>query len=300
MKLIIVGVGKMGAQIASRLVRDGFEVVAIDADAQTLQGAVDFGAQAANDRIDAVNKFDGEKVVVWLMIPAKFVTSEVSEWIDVLPEGSLLIDGGNTNFRESIEHAQNARSKNMHFLDIGVSGGILGDTNGFSMMVGGDEVSYNYVKPVLDSLSKPRGGHEYFGESGSGHYVKMVHNAIEYGMMESLAEGYEMLKNGQYDELDLAKVSSIWQKASVIESTLNQLISEIMSSDSSLPNSDGYVARSGEADWAMDSAKEYGVEMPSIQASLDVRAASEQGIVSYKTKLLAELRNKFGGHKVNK
>lgn len=300
MKIAVVGLGKMGAQIAKRLIDSQHTVIAIDPSEVAVKAAADLGAETAADRGSAVVKFAGERAVVWLMIPAQFVTSEVQEWLKVLPAGSLLIDGGNTDYRQTQKHAQLAMTKGIEFLDVGVSGGILGTVNGFSMMAGGDKQSYEYIKPILDALAQPRGGHEYFGAASSGHFVKMVHNAIEYGMMESLAEGYEILREGPLKGLDLAKAGDVWQKSSVIESTLNGLAADIMKQDQNLSSASGYVAESGEARWTLEAAQESGLELPVIKTALDVRVQSEQGKVSYATKLLAELRNRFGGHKINK
>lgn len=300
MKLILVGLGKMGAQIARMLVDAGHQVVAVDPSQDAVTAATKFGAIASTSREDAIAKFSNEQVIVWLMIPAKFVTSEVEAWCAVLPKGSVLIDGGNTDFRETKKHAQIAADKGIKLVDVGVSGGILGTANGFSMMAGGDNLSYLQIVPILEVLSKPRGGYDYFGEAGAGHYVKMVHNAIEYGMMESLAEGYRMLHEGSYQGIDLAKVGAVWQKASVIESTLNELATEIMHEDQNLSSATGFVAESGEARWTLEAARESGIDLPAIQTSLNVRVESGQGNVTYTTKLLAELRNKFGGHAINK
>jgi 6-phosphogluconate dehydrogenase len=299
MKLVLVGLGKMGGQIAKRLIDSGHEVVAVDPNPAAVTAATEFGAIASSSRIDAISKFNGERVVVWLMIPAAYVNDEISEWCKVLPEGAILIDGGNTDFRETKKHAVLASDRNIQFLDIGVSGGVMGLANGFSMMAGGDENAYAAIVPILDALSAPRGGHDYFGEAGSGHYIKMVHNAIEYGMMEALAEGYQMLREGPYKNLDLAKAGEVWQKASVIESTLNKLATEVMHEDAALASASGYVAESGEARWTLEEANKAHIALPAIQAAFDVRLASEKGDVSYTTKLLAELRNKFGGHPLN-
>ena len=299
MKLILVGLGKMGGQIAKRLIDSGHEVVAVDPNPAAVTAAAEFGAITSTSRIDAISKFNGERVVVWLMIPAAYVNDEISEWCNVLPADAVLIDGGNTDFRETKKHAMLAESKNIRLLDIGVSGGVMGLANGFSMMAGGDEPAYQLIVPILDALSAPRGGHDYFGEVGSGHYIKMIHNAIEYGMMEALAEGYRMLREGPYKDLDLAKAGEVWQKASVIESTLNKLATEIMHEDKALTNASGYVAESGEARWTLEEAERAHITLPAIQAAFNVRLASEQGDVNYTTKLLAELRNKFGGHPLN-
>lgn len=300
MKIAIVGLGKMGAQIATKLVQAGNQVVAVDPNQDAANAAAEFGAEPADNRADAVAKFGDEQVIVWLMIPAKFVSDEVQAWLEVLPKNSLLIDGGNTDFRETKQHAKVCAAQDIAFVDVGVSGGVLGTKNGFSMMAGGDEVSYQHITPLLDILAGSRGGHDFFGEAGSGHYIKMVHNGIEYGMMESLAEGYRMLREGPYAELNLAKAGAVWQKASVIESTLNQLAAEVMSEDQQLSSATGYVAESGEARWTVEAAEQAGIELPAIQASLDVRVRSQDGQTNYATKLLAELRNKFGGHELNK
>lgn len=299
MTIAIVGLGKMGAQLANLIAQAGHRVIALDPNPEAVAAAVAFGAVAVNDRQSAIEKFEDEPVVVWLMIPAAFVSAEVDAWLEVLPAGSLLIDGGNTDFRETQKHAQLAAHKGVEFVDVGVSGGVLGIVNGFSMMVGGSAASYGTITPILDALQGSRGGHDYFGGAGSGHYVKMVHNAIEYGMMESLAEGYRLLREGPFQQLDLAKVGAIWQKASVIESTLNGLVAEIMEADQSLSAASGTVADSGEARWSLETAEASQIELPAIRAALDVRLASQQGETNYATQLLAELRNKFGGHPVN-
>lgn len=299
MKLILVGLGKMGAQITKRLIDSGHAIVAVDPNPTAVAAAAEFGAITSTSRIDAISKFNGERVIVWLMIPAQYVTEEVTEWCKILPHDAILIDGGNTDFRETKQHAAHAADKSITFVDIGVSGGIMGLENGFSMMAGGDEESYHHITPILDTLSLPHGGHEYFGEVGSGHYIKMVHNAIEYGMMEALAEGYRMLREGPYHNLDLARAGDVWQKASVIESTLNKLATEIMHEDQNLTDASGYVAESGEARWTLEAAEHQQITLPAIQAAFDVRLASQQGNVTYTTKLLAELRNKFGGHPLN-
>jgi 6-phosphogluconate dehydrogenase len=168
------------------------------------------------------------------------------------------------------------------------------------MMVGGNEQGYQTLEPALVSLAKPHGGYHYFGPAGAGHYVKMVHNAIEYGIMESYAEGYRMLKEGAYDNLDLAAAANVWQRGSIISSGLNALTLEALHENPELTGIDGYVAESGEARWTLEYAKEKGIPLPSIQASFDVRLASQTGETSFATKLLAAMRNKFGGHQLNK
>lgn len=300
MKITLVGVGKMGAQIARKLIEAGHQVVAVDPNPDAVAAVAEFGAIASASREDSLTKYSDEQVVVWLMIPAQFVESEMATWYDILPQGSIVVDGGNTDFRQTVRHAELLHAKGLQFVDVGVSGGVLGMANGFSMMVGGDEAAYRTITPVLDALSQPSGGHNYFGGAGAGHYIKMVHNAIEYGMMESLAEGYRMLHEGPYQGMNLAAVGDVWQKSSVIESNLNALAAQVMSEDQTMARADGYVAESGEARWTLEIAKEAGIELPAIQSAFDVRVATASGNTNYATKLLAELRNKFGGHALNK
>lgn len=300
MKIILVGLGKMGSQIAHLLQSADHQIIAFDENYEAASKLASYEVSPAKSRDEAINILGDDKAVVWLMIPAQFIDQEIDRWLDILPKNSILIDGGNTNFRQTINHAKLANNKSIKFLDIGVSGGILGLKNGFSMMVGGDNQAYQEITPILDVLAGPSGGHEYFGKAGSGHYIKMVHNAIEYGMMESLAEGYQMLHSGPYDDLDLAKAAAIWQKSSVIESTLNQLLAEALKEDQKLNGIDGFVAESGEARWTLEEAEKYSINLPAIKASFDVRLASQQGDISFATKLLAVLRNKFGGHMIQK
>lgn len=300
MKVALVGLGKMGMQIAERFLGDNHGVIAIDPNPDTVNAAAQKGATSATDRAEAVSQFNGEPPVVWLMIPAGIVDKELDEWLNVLPEGSIVIDGGNSDFRDTKKHYETAKTRSAELIDVGTSGGILGMKNGFSMMVGGDETAYQKITPLLDSLAAPRGGYHYFGPSGSGHYVKMVHNAIEYGVMESLAEGYRMLREGPYERLDLAAAGKVWQESSIIQSDLNQLAADIMAENPELNGIEGYVAESGEARWTLDVAADKNIELPAIQAAFDVRIASQKGEISFATKLLAALRNKFGGHHLNK
>lgn len=300
MKIAIHGLGKMGIQIVAKLAADGHEVVAHNRSPEPIdQAKKDFGAKAAYTKQDIVNAFAGERLVLWIMLPAEVVETELGAWLDVVPTGSLLIDGGNTDFRRTQKHAELVASRGSMLVDVGTSGGIMGLTNGFCMMVGGDEADVQSIKPVLDSLSMPRGGWDYFGPHGAGHFVKMTHNAIEYGMMESLAEGYRVLKEGPYKNLDLAKAGDVWQQGSVITSTLNRLTAEALHENPNLDGIEGFVAESGEARWTLEIANAAKIPMQSIQAAFDVRIASQKGETNFATKLLAAMRNKFGGHALN-
>lgn len=300
MKVAVVGLGKMGMQIVERFLEHNHEVIAIDPEPDAVKAAVSKGATGAKSRAEAAESFDGQSAVVWLMIPSNVVDSELAEWLKVLPSTSIVIDGGNSDFRLTKKRYETAREKGIELIDVGTSGGILGIKNGFSMMVGGEQEAFSKIEPLLESLAVPRGGYHYFGPSGAGHYVKMVHNAIEYGVMESLAEGYRMLREGPYELLDLAAAGRVWQQSSIIASDLNELCAEIMEENPRLSEIDGYVAESGEARWTLDVAKDKDIKLPAIQAAFDVRIASESGDVSFATRLLAALRNKFGGHHLNK
>lgn len=299
MKIAIDGLGKMGGQIAKLLHDDGHEVIAHNRSAGSVDEAKAYGATPAYTKEEVVQAFNGEQAAIWIMIPAEAIDQEIDQWLALLPTGSILIDGGNSDYRGDAARAEKVHAHGSHLLDIGTSGGVWGLVNGFSMMVGGSEEAFHTVEPVLTTLAQPRGGYRHFGPNGSGHYVKMVHNAIEYGMMQSLAEGYRMLREGPYKELDLARAGDVWQESSVITSFLNDLTRQALHENPNMDAIEGVVAESGEARWTLETAKELGIPMPSIQAAFDVRLASQAGDINFATKLLAAMRNKFGGHDIN-
>jgi len=299
MNIAISGLGRMGGQIARKLHEDGHQVIAHNRSSGPVDEAAAYGATPAYTKQDVVDLFQGQPVTLWIMVPANVVESELKSWLEILPKQSVIIDGGNSDYRGDVARAELVAAAGSTLLDIGTSGGVWGIKNGFSMMVGGDEAVYESVRPALDTLAAPRGGHNIFGSSGAGHYVKMVHNAIEYGMMESLAEGYRMLKEGPYTSIDLAKAGDIWQQSSVVTSWLNDLTREALHENPELEGIEGVVAESGEARWTLETAKELGIPLPAIQTSLDVRVASQNGEIDFATKLLAAMRNKFGGHDIN-
>ncbi len=299
MKIAISGLGRMGSQIAKKLVEGGHEVVAHNRSREAIDVAKQDGAIPAYTEQELIDAFDGQPVVLWLMLPADVIDAKLEEWLAILPPASIIIDGGNSDYRGDRIRADKAQAAGSQLLDIGTSGGVWGVKNGFSMMVGGDKVSYETICPALDTLALPNGGHHHFGDVGSGHYVKMVHNAIEYGMMESLAEGYRMLGEGPFKDLDLAAAGDVWQQSSVVTSWLNDLTRQALHENPTMDNISGVVAESGEARWTLETAKELGIPLPAIQASFDVRLASQQGEVTYATKLLAAMRAKFGGHDIN-
>jgi 6-phosphogluconate dehydrogenase len=299
MKIIVSGLGRMGGQIAQKLAEGGHEVIANNRSKEPIEIAVSHGAAASYTKEDAAKAFAGEKAVLWLMLPHEVIDAQLEDWFKLLPAGSLIVDGGNSDYRDTRERAKIVRQKGHFLLDVGTSGGVWGYKNGFCMMAGGEKEAFDILEPALATLSKPNGGYAYFSGSGSGHFVKMVHNAIEYGMMQSLADGYMVLKNGPYKNVDLAAAGKVWQQSSVITSWLNELATEAIVENPNMEGIEGVVAETGEARWTLETAKELNIPMPAIQAAFDVRLRSQQGEINFATKLLAAIRNKFGGHQIN-
>ena len=300
MKIAIHGLGRMGMQIARKLSEGGHEVIAHNRSLEPIEEAVGYGAVAANTKQDVLEAFNGEAITLWIMLPANIVDDQVDEWLSLLPKKSTIIDGGNSDFRLTKLLNEKISAAGMQLIDIGTSGGVWGYQNGFSMMAGGNDQSvFSKLEPVLETLAAPEGAFHYFGPSGSGHFVKMVHNAVEYGMMESLAEGYRMLKEGPYEAIDLAAAGDVWQHHSVVTSWLNELSRDALKENPELDGIEGFVTESGEARWTLEAAKAAGVPLPAIQTAFDVRLASQQGETNFATKLLAAMRFKFGGHNIN-
>lgn len=300
MKIAVAGLGRMGMQIARKLAENGHEVIAHNRSRDPIDVAVTYGVTAAYTKEDVAKAFDGKQFVLWLMIPAEVVDVEIEAWLKLMPKGSTIIDGGNSDFRLTRERAKKIEAAGLFLLDCGTSGGVWGYQNGFSMMIGGPEESFKAIEEIFKTLALPTGGYKHFGPSGSGHFVKMVHNAVEYGMMESLAEGYRMLKEGPYKGLDLAAAGEVWQQRSVVTSWLNELCRQALSESPELEGIDGFVAESGEARWTLETAKDLDIPLPAIQSAFDVRLASQKGEVNFSTKLLSAMRHKFGGHQLNK
>jgi 6-phosphogluconate dehydrogenase len=298
-RLIVTGLGRMGSQIAHKLADSGYEVIANNRSRQPIDDAIAYKATAAYTKEDALKAMGGQQVIVWMMITDTAMEEELAKWLAIVPKGSIIIDGGNSDFRLTKARSETVKTAGSIYIDVGTSGGVWGYKNGFSMMAGGDPEAFKVIEPILKTLAAPSGAYGYFGPSGSGHFVKMTHNAIEYGMMESLAEGYRLLKEGPYKELDLAKAAKVWQHGSVIVSWLNDLTRQALEENPQLEGIEGIVAESGEARWALEVAKELGIPAPAIQTSFDVRVASQKGDISFTTKLLAAMRNKFGGHQIN-
>ena len=301
MKIAIQGLGRMGMQMVRKLTEaGGFEVIGYDVNADAVQEAAGHGATPANTKEEVVKAFGEDRPVIWIMVPDKIVPAQVDEWIALLPVESIIIDGGNSNYTSTQAVNETVTKAGMHYMDVGTSGGVWGYENGFCMMVGGGTPeTYDVLKPVLETFEKPKAAHAYFGPSGSGHFVKMVHNAVEYGMMQAIAEGYHIIKEGPFKGIDLAVVGDVWEHQSVVRSWLNELTRDAVRENPEMEGISGYVAASGEAHFTLEAAKKYGIPMPVTQASVDVRTASQNGEVSYATKIVAAQRNKFGGHNLN-
>jgi 6-phosphogluconate dehydrogenase len=294
-----VGLGKMGSQIVSKLVAAGHEVIAYDIDDSAVNAAAQAGAKAAQSPEDLVEQLDKETPIIWVMIPAQFMEGEVERYIELLPRGSTLIDGGNSYYEDSMRRAGLCAKQGIVYLDVGTSGGVLGLKNGFSLMVGGHNMGFKLIEPLLKALSQPSGAYTYAGPSGYGHFTKMVHNGIEYAVMQAYAEGYDLLKYGPLRDINLGAIADVWQHGSIIQSTLNGLIADILKQNPELEGISGSVASSGEGEWAKQTADKASVGMPALGAALEVREASQLGDVYFATKLLAALRNAFGGHDIN-
>jgi 6-phosphogluconate dehydrogenase len=300
MKIALSGLGKMGKQIAQKLHENGHTVIVHNRSKESIEEFQKLGCLPAFTKEEVSKYFLDETIILWLMIPSEVVDSELDSWLKILPQKSIIIDGGNSDFRLTQKRAKIVEAHGSFFFDVGTSGGVWGYQNGFSMMAGGNTELFPTIEPILQTLALPHGAYHFFGESGSGHFVKMTHNAIEYGMMQSLAEGYHLLKNGPFQNLDLGEAGEVWQHHSVITSWLNELCRDILKENPELQGISGFVAESGEARWALEVAKEYNIETPSISGSFQVRLDSQKGKTNFATKLLAAMRNAFGGHKINK
>ncbi|PID32257.1 6-phosphogluconate dehydrogenase [Candidatus Saccharibacteria bacterium] len=297
MKIGFIGVGTMGGQMVRKLCAGKHTVIAHDPDQTALAPALAAGAVPAADYTDLVQQL-GKRPIVWLMIPQQHVAAAIEELLQILPAGSTLVDGGNSHFRETMQRAATCSDRKIAYVDVGTSGGILGQKQGFSMMVGGDEAAVKRIKPALHVLSKPKGGYQHVGPSGYGHYVKMVHNGIEYAVMQAYAEGYDLLKYGPLPDIPLPKVADVWQKGSIIASTLNGLLHNILERED-IERIHGRVDSNGEGNWALQTATQQHIGMPGLAAALGVRAASQEAAGDYfATKLLAAMRHEFGGHPI--
>ncbi len=297
MQIGMIGLGRMGMNMSRRLIDGGHEVVAFDLDSDAVAQMSEQGAVGATSIEDLVAKLTPPRVV-WIMVPfGDPVRLTIERLKEVLSGGDMVIDGGNSHFKDDYIHAEELKSKGIHFIDAGVSGGLWGLKNGYCIMLGGARDDFDYIEPLLVSLAA-EDGYLYCGPTGAGHFVKMVHNGIEYAMMEAYGEGFELLKASPYgEEMNMASVSELWNHGSVIRSWLLELIQHAFENDPQLEGIRGYVEDSGEGRWTAEYAIEAGVAAPVITGSLFKRFQSRQDDL-YSDKVIAALRREFGGHAV--
>ncbi|WP_420629018.1 phosphogluconate dehydrogenase (NAD(+)-dependent, decarboxylating) [Candidatus Leptofilum sp.] len=301
MKLAMVGLGKMGGNMARRLIVGGHEVVGFNLHSDvTDQLAAEFGLIPAYSLAEVVENLEAPRVV-WVMVPAgKPTESVITELSKLLSEGDLVVDGGNSNYKETLRRGTMLAKKGIRLVDVGTSGGVWGLKEGYSMMVGGSETAVATLTPILKTLAPSADkGWGHVGPSGAGHFVKMVHNGIEYGLMQAYAEGFEIMKAKEDFGLDLHQISEIWRSGSVVRSWLLDLTANALSEDANLSNIEGYVPDSGEGRWTVQEAIDLDIPAPIITHSLFARFVSRQD-ESFGAKLLAAMRNQFGGHAVVK
>jgi 6-phosphogluconate dehydrogenase len=298
MKIGMVGLGKMGGNMTTRLLRDGHEVVVFDRNADPVEQAAAEGAVAAANLEDMFAQLEAPRVI-WIMVPAGAPTDGVVRELEkLLDPDDMIIDGGNSNYKESIERSTRLAEKGIFFVDVGTSGGVWGLSEGYSMMVGGDPTAINRLIPIFETLAPASDqGWGHVGPSGSGHFVKMIHNGIEYGMMQAYAEGFEVLRAKEEFELDLHQIAEIWRYGSVVRSWLLDLTAEALKEGPDLGGIQGWVADSGEGRWTVAEAIDLDIPAPIMTLSLLMRFVSRQD-ESYAAKILAAMRNQFGGHAV--
>ena len=297
MQLGFVGLGKMGLNMVTRLERGGHQIVAFDRSADAVAKAETAGTRGAAT-LDAVVAALAPPRAVWVMVPAGEPTeSTVAALGDRLAAGDAIIDGGNTNFHDDVRRAQTLAAKQVHYIDAGTSGGIWGLKEGYCLMVGGREDVCRRLEPIFLTLA-PEGGYLRVGDSGAGHYVKMVHNAIEYGLMQAYAEGFNLMHASEY-QIDLPAVASLWMRGSVVRSWLLELTARALKEDPALASLEAYVEDSGEGRWTLHEAVDRAVPLPVLSAALFTRFRSRDRN-PFGERLLAALRNQFGGHAVKK
>lgn len=300
MELAIIGLGKMGLNMATRLVRGGHRVVGFARSAESIQAGIKNGAEGASSLEDAVSKLKAQRVV-WVMVPAGKATDDTIDKLSgLLKKGDVVIDGGNSNYKDSIRHGELLEAKGIDFLDCGTSGGVWGLSEGYSLMIGGQKGVAEKMRPIFETLAPAADkGWGRVGPHGAGHYVKMIHNGIEYGMMQAFAEGFSILKAKKEFEMDLAQISKIWQHGSVVRSWLLDLAVNALTEDATLEEIKPWVADSGEGRWTVFESIDLDVPAPIITLALQMRFASRDE-ENFSARMLAALRNQFGGHAIKK
>ncbi len=296
MQLALIGLGRMGADMVRRLIQDGHAVVVNDLDPAPVAELTREGVRGSVVLPEVLGELAPPRVA-WSMVPAGAATEQVvMDSLEILEPGDVLVDGANSNYKDSIRRAAAAAERGVLWLDAGVSGGIWGLKEGYNLMVGGDAAAFELLEPALTTLAPP-GGLMHVGPAGSGHFVKTIHNGIEYGMLQAYAEGFEALHAYPHADLDLGAISELWTHGSVVRSWLLELMTKALQDDPGLGSIDGYVGDSGTGRWTVEFGVEHEVPMPAISAALYARFVSRQD-ASFGAKVVAALRHQFGGHAV--
>ncbi|MGA7194346.1 MAG: decarboxylating 6-phosphogluconate dehydrogenase [Anaerolineales bacterium] len=300
MELAMIGLGKMGMNMATRLVRGGHRVIGFARSEESVQAAIKNGAEGARSLEEVVKMLTAPRVV-WTMVPAGQITDDtIQKLSNLLSKGDTIIDGGNSNYKDSIRHAALLESKGIEFLDCGTSGGVWGLNEGYSLMVGGKVEVAEKMRPIFETLAPGKDqGWGRVGPHGAGHFVKMIHNGIEYGMMQALAEGFNIMKAKKEFNLNLDEIAEIWRYGSVVRSWLLDLTAIALKDDPTLSDIQPWVEDSGEGRWTVAEAIDHDVPAPIITLALQMRFVSRDD-ENYSARLLAAMRNQFGGHAVKK
>jgi len=300
MRIGMVGLGKMGGNMTQRLLKGGHEVVVTDLNPQFIQNCVTMGAIGANNLAELIQHLPSPRVV-WVMIPAGDPTEKtIFQIADLMNAGDIIIDGGNSNYKDSVRRGEMLQARHIHFVDVGTSGGVWGLENGYSLMIGGDEKAVESLRPIFETLAPaPNLGWGRVGGVGSGHFVKMIHNGIEYGMMQAFAEGFAIMQAKTDFDLNMGEIAHIWQHGSVVRSWLLDLIADALLQDQKLEDIAAFVPDSGEGRWTVFEAIDLNVSAPIITLALERRIRSREN-APYADKLLSVMRNQFGGHSIKK
>ena len=298
MQIGMIGLGRMGGNMVQRILNGGHEVVAFDPNEQARNTAEAAGAVTVTSIGDLASELASPRAV-WSMVPAGDITeTTINNVADALSSGDTILDGGNSNYKDSVRRAKALKERGITFLDVGTSGGIWGLAEGYSLMIGGDKDAYDRLEPIFKTLAPDPGkGYGHVGPAGAGHFVKMVHNGVEYGMMQAYAEGFELMEAKKDFDLDLVQVSEMWRHGSVVRSWLLDLTAASLKEDVKLAGIQAYVDDSGEGRWTVEESIELAVPLPVITASLQARFRSRQE-QPFGAKLLAAMRNQFGGHAI--
>lgn len=297
MQIGFVGLGKMGRNMVKRLIKGGHKVVCFDKNIKAIKEVKTTGAEGANSLGDLVKKLKAPRII-WVMVPSgKATHNAIGELLEKLTPKDIVIDGGNSNYKDSVKMAAKAKKESVSFLDVGTSGGVWGLKNGYCLMVGGEKKTYKKLEPILKTLAQ-KNGYLHVGPNGAGHFVKMIHNGIEYGMLQAYGEGFAVMNASNYD-IDLSKISKLWNHGSVVKSWLLELAENAFKKEPGLKSIKGYIEDSGEGRWMVADAIEKNVAIPTITLSLLSRIKS-RGEGFFSEKVIAALRNEFGGHETKK